>query len=189
MNFLRHLRSPLLAALVLALAACAPTRETSAPPTPHSVPLVAARGGGFSYRIPPGWFDASADSQARGHAALLIRNDYGATISVDEVHLDEAARSEINENGLLPVARLLLSLSSWDHDAILTMAPHSVDVDGRQACRYGLASGNGEDTVEVTLVESTEKLFAVRVLVSGKKGGGKVSLRTIQEDFLGTVRW
>ncbi len=177
----------LLAGIALFLAGCAPTREASAPG--RSASSVLSRDGGFSYRIPPGWFDASADSQARGHTTLLIRNDYAATIAVDEVRLDGAARSELRQNGLIPVAQLLLSLSSWDRDAILTMAPRLVSLDDRQACRYGLASPNGEDVVEVTLVESGDRLYTVRVLVSGKRGGAEEVLRTVQEEFLGTVRW
>ncbi len=177
----------LFAGMLLAQSGCAPTHETASPSAPSSA--IASRDGGFSYQIPRGWFDASADSQAQDHAALLIRNDYGATIAVDEVHLDDAARSELQRNGLVPVARLLVSLSSWDRDAILTMAPRLINLGDTQACRYGLASGNGEDAVEVTLVNSGEKLYAVRVLVSGKSRQGRELLRSVQEAFLGAVRW
>ncbi len=177
----------LLAGIALSLTGCAPTREASAPA--HPSPFILSRDGGFSYRIPSGWFDASADSQARGHTTLLIRNDYAATIAIDEVRLDDAARSELRQNGLIPVAQLLLSLSSWERAAILTMAPRLITLEDRQACRYGLASPEGEDVVEVTLVESGERLYTVRVLVSGKRGGAEEALRTVQEEFLGTVRW
>lgn len=177
----------LLAAAFLSLAGCAPTRETTEPAPPSA--YVVARDGGFSYRVPRGWFDASADSQARGHAALLVRNDYGATIAVDEVLLDDAAHSELRRNGLVPVARLLVSLSSWDGDAILTVAPHAITLAGREACRYALASGNGEDAIEVTLVESGERLYTVRVLVSGTGEGREISLRAAQKEFLETARW
>ncbi len=189
MKFPCHIQplSLLLAAASLSLAGCAPMREAAAPA--RSPSYVVARDGGFSYRIPTGWFDVSADSQAHGHAALLIRNDYEATIAVDEVRLDAAARSELRRNGLVPVARLLLSLSSWDHSAILTMAPRMITVGDREGCRYGLASGNDDDTVEVTLVESGERLYTVRVLVSGSKDRAGESLRAVQEEFLGTLRW
>ncbi len=178
---------PLLAAAFLSLAGCAPTRETTAPAPPS--PYIVARDGGFSYRVPQGWFDASADSQARGHAALLVRNDYRATIAVDEVLLDDAARSELRRGGLVPVARLLVSLSSWDGDAVLTVAPHAITLAGRDACRYALASGNGEDAIEVTLVENGKRLYTVRVLASGTGEGKETSLRAAQKEFLETIRW
>ncbi len=177
----------LLAAVILSLAGCAPTRQATGP-APSSA-YVVARNGGFSYRVPRGWFDASADSQARGHAALLVRNDYRATIAVDEVHLDAAAHSELRDGGLVPVARLLVSLSSWDGDAILTVPPHLITLADREACRYTLASGSGEDAIEVTLVESGERLFTVRVLVSGTGEGRETSLRAAEKEFLETVRW
>lgn len=184
-----HIRflSPLLAAAALLLAGCAPTREASAPV--RSPSYAVARDGGFAYRIPPGWFDASADSQAQGHAALLIRNDYRATIAVDEVHLDDAARSELRRNGLVVVARLLLSLSSWDHNALLTMTPRMITLGDREVCRYGLESANDSDMVEVTLVESGERLYAVRVLVSGAMDRSGEPLRAVQDEFLRTLRW
>lgn len=188
MGFPGHIRVvPLLAGAVVALAGCAPTRETAAPASPSA--YIISRDGGFSYRVPSGWFDVSADSQAQGHAALLIRNDYRATIAVDEVRLDDAARSELRQNGLIPVARLLVSLSSWGHDAVLTAAPHLIVLGGREVCRYALASGDEEDGVEVTLVESRERLYAVRILVSGREGRRNGSPRAVGEDFLETVRW
>ncbi len=178
---------PLLAAVILSLAGCAPTREAAAPAPPS--PYVIARDGGFSYRVPRGWFDASADSQAQGHAALLVRNDYRATIAVDEVNLDPAAHTELRRGGLLPVARLLVSLSSCDRDAILTAAPHAITLAGKEACRYTLASGDGEDATEVTLVESGDRLYTVRVLVSGTEERREASLRSARREFLETARW
>jgi hypothetical protein len=177
--------SSLLASAILSLAGCGPARDATAPSPPFA--YVVARDGGFSYRVPRGWFDASADSQARDHVALLVRNDYRASIAVDQVHLDDAARSELRRGGLVPVARLLVSLSSWDGDALLTVAPHAIALAGKEACRYALASGNGEDAIEVTLVENRERLYAVRVLVSGR--GKEESLHAAQEEFLETVRW
>jgi hypothetical protein len=120
---------------------------------------------------------------------LLIRNDYGATIAVDELRLDDAARSELRRNGLLPAAQLLLSLTSWEQHAVLTTVPHMVDLGDRQGCRYSMVSGNAEDTLDVTVVETRGRLFAVNVLVSGKRAAGKGDLRLVRESFLGTVRW
>jgi hypothetical protein len=120
---------------------------------------------------------------------LLVRNDYGATIAVDEVRLDDAARSELRRNGILPAAQLLLSLTSWEHHAVLTTAPHIVDLRDRQGCRYSMVSGNAEDTLDVTVVETKGRLFAVNVLVSGRGATEEGSLRLVRESFLGTVRW
>jgi hypothetical protein len=118
---------------------------------------------------------------------LLIRNDYGATIAVDELRLDEAARSELRQNGLLPAAQLLLSLTLWEQHAVLSTAPHIVDLGDRQGCRYTMVSGNERDMLDVTVVEAGGRLFAVTVLVSGKRMAGDV--QSVREVFLGAVRW
>jgi hypothetical protein len=165
------------------LAGCAGGPDTALP----SSPVIPARNGAFTYRIPPGWFDASADSQAQGHIVLLIRNDYGATIAVDEVQLDEAARGEIRREGLLPAAQLLLSLTSWEQHAVLTDAPHMVSLGDRAGCRYGMVTGDAGDALDVTVVETQGRVFAVTVLLAGKRSAGEVPV--VRESFLGAVRW
>ncbi len=167
------------------LAGCAGGREAA--PSSVSSPLMTARDGAFAYRIPLGWFDASADSQAQGHIVLLIRNDYGATIAVDEVQVDDAARGEIRRNGLLPAAQLLLSLTSWEQRAVLADAPHMVALGDREGCRYSMVSGDAGDTVEVTVVEARGRVFAVTVLLTEKQRTGGV--QAVRENFLETVRW
>jgi hypothetical protein len=179
--------SLLCAALLLHTQGCGPSREASAPTL--SASYITSKDSGFSYRIPSGWFDASADSQARGHAALLVRNDYRATIAIDEVRLDAAARLELRRNGLVLVAQLLLSLTSWEQNAVLAIAPHLLRVGDRNACRYRTISGNGGDMADVTLVEGREKLYTVRILMSGKSAQDEKALQLVQEHFLGTVRW
>jgi len=169
------------------LSGCGTGREAA--PFPSSSSYITAHDGGFSYLVPQGWFDASVDSQARGHALLLIRNDYGATIAVDEVRLNEAARSELRQHGLLSAAQLLLSLTSWEQHAVLTTAPRIVDLGDRQGCRYSMVSGNAEDTLDVTVVETGGRLFAVNVLVSGKGAAGRGDVESVREMFLGAVRW
>ena len=166
---------------------CGPAREVSAPTL--SASYVTSKDGGFSYRLPTGWFDASADSQARGHAALLIRNDYRATIAIDEVRLDDAAKLELRRNGLVPVAQLLLSLTSWEQNAVLAIPPQLLQVGNRSACRYRTISGSGGDMADVTLVEGREKLYTIRILISGKSAQDEEALQLVQEAFLGTVRW
>jgi hypothetical protein len=180
--------APLLwAALLLYTQGCAPTREANGPTLSPSYRT--SKDGGFSYRLPSGWFDASADSQARGHSALLIRNDYRATIAIDEVRLDDAARSEMRRNGLLPVAQLLLSLTSWEQHAVLAIAPHLIRLGDRPACRYRTVSGSTGDMADVTVVEGRAKLYTIRILISGKSADDENALQLVQESFLGSVRW
>ena len=148
-----------------------------------------SRDGGLQYRLPAGWFDASADSQAVGHAVLLIRNDYGATIAIDEVYLDASARGQLHQGGLVQIAQLMMSLSSWDHGSVLTDPPRAITLNGQDLCRYRMVATTSQDSLQVTLLDTGEKVYAVSVLLSGKGVGRDGVFGVLQDSFVGSLRW
>ena len=84
----------LLLCSALLLSGCAGSSRV-APGILHH-PYATSRDGGLRYRLPAGWFDVTADPQSAGHALLLIRNDYRATIVVDESRQEELGPPELN---------------------------------------------------------------------------------------------
>lgn len=148
-----------------------------------------SRDGGLQYRLPSGWFDASADSQAVGHAVLLIRNDYGATIAVDEVYLDANARGQLQQGGLMQIAQLMMSLTSWDNGTILTDPPRALTLNGQKFCRYRMAAAASQDSLQVTLLDTGKKVYAVSVLLSGKGAGRDGVFDVLQDSFVSSLRW
>jgi hypothetical protein len=148
-----------------------------------------SRDGRLQYRVPVGWFDATADSQAVGHAVWLMRSDYGATIAVDEVLLDAAARDAVRAEGLLELASLVVSLSAGDRGAVLIAPPVETTLDSRTVCQYTMMVSETRDTLRVTLVDTGTRTYAVTALRSEKRGGQDVSLPLVAERFVGALRW
>jgi hypothetical protein len=136
-----------------------------------------------------GWFDATADSQSAGHAVLIIRNDYGATIAVDEVHLDAAARDHLRQGSLLEAAQVLMSLSTWDRGTVLVQGPRLLTLAGKEVCRYAMAATVARDRIEVTLFDTGGKIYSVNVLLSGKAENREGIFDQLQDDFVGSLRW
>ena len=151
-------------------------------------PYATSRDGGLRYRLPAGWFDVTADPQSAGHALLLIRNDYQATIVVDEVRLDAAARASLQKNGLMGLAPLLASLGAWEKGRVLVEAPRLLDLNGAEYCRYALTGNGAGERVEVTLVNAAGRVYAVSVLLSDASGRNGV-FGELQEGFIGSLRW
>lgn len=142
------------------------------------------------YRIPVGWFDATADSQATGHAAWLLKNDYAASITVDEVHLEEHARSSIKENDLLQLGRLLLPLMERERAALVLQPPQLFTLEGREYCCYEVVNSADRDTISVVLLDTGERMYAVTLFFSGSKRGWAWSDMTMLRDaFLTTLQW
>jgi hypothetical protein len=170
--------------LALLLAGCTTSRFSTSLLHP---PYTTSPDGLLHYRLPLGWFDASSDSQATGHAVLLIRNDYGATIAVDEVYLDSAARILLHREGLFQAAQLMLSLTSWERGTVLTIPPHRIWLNGLECYRYTMEVTATHDTLDVTLLNAGEKVYAVSGLLSPRGTGG--FFERLQDSFITTLRW
>jgi len=120
---------------------------------------------------------------------LLIRNDYGATIAVDEVYLDANARGQLQQGGLMQIAQLMMSLTSWDNGTILTDPPRALTLNGQKFCRYRMAAAASQDSLQVTLLDTGKKVYAVSVLLSGKGAGRDGVFDVLQDSFVSSLRW
>jgi hypothetical protein len=173
--------------LVSLFSGCASTSRI--PRAVLNAPYCVSRDGGLQYRLPVGWFDASADSQAVGHAIWLMRADYGATIVVDQVSLDRGARADIAGERLLQLAQLLISLTAGDRGAVLIEAPVLIPLNGTMTCRYALLASEGRDTLQVTLLDTGTRVYTLTALRSGKEREGGTNLAVVMEKFIAALRW
>jgi hypothetical protein len=180
------MRRPLPWILLLLLAGCAGSSRVDQ--TPLDPSYATARDGRLRYRCPAGWFDATFDPQAAGHALLLVRKDYHATIAVDEVQLDSVARQELRSRGVAGLAPLLASLNGWEHGRSLVEAPREVDGGRGTWWRYALEKNGSAERLEVTLVDAGGRLYAVSVLRSDGNGGNDL-FGPLQDGFIGALRW
>jgi hypothetical protein len=178
----------LLSALPLLLTSGCGGGPPAATPLLHS-PYLVSRDGNLRYRLPAGWFDATADSQASTRTVWLVRSDYAGTLTVREVHVDVAARKEITKQGLLHIARLTAGLQTGSAPGAFAREPETVRVNGRDGCVYEV-DGVAGDRVRTILMDTGEHLYAITALVNGGAAGGAIGdVYAVQQAFVNALRW
>jgi hypothetical protein len=149
-----------------------------------------SRDGDLRYRLPVGWFDASTDSQAIQHAVWALRNDYGASITVEEINLDASARRELGEKKLLQLAQLTMPLLANDRSAAVQEAPVLFSVRGKEYCVFELVTFPSDDTLRVVVFDTGRRTYTATFYAKGEgtRTGGE-ELRSVQDAFLRSLRW
>ncbi len=149
-----------------------------------------SRDGSFRYRVPVGWVDATADSQAAGHVVWLLRNDYGATIAVSEVHLDADARATMKTEGILQLARMSMVLAAGGTSYTVNQEPEQTQINGRSACMFAITTSASNDRLRGILVESGGRVYMITALVPGEtQRGVQNDVFTVQDAFAAGIRW
>lgn len=181
-------KSALLLALLLAALLWPGCGAPPLSPSRLTASYAIARDGYLHYRVPVGWFDVTADSQAHGNAIWLLRSDYAATITVNEIKIDASARREIARSGLSTLARLTMFLPTRDKGALLQRPPQEFEMQGRRCCSYELLLPSNGDLLRTILLDVGEKVYAVAALRgSGVKDGTDVE--AVQMSFVEGLKW
>jgi len=182
------LRSALFLIALVAWVGCSGTSDTSRDSSAREVHR--SRDGRLQYATPPGWFDATADSQSAGHAVWIIRNDYGATLTIDEVRFDAAARAAVQQGGLEPLAQLLMTLPSGDRPVRTLSGPETFERNGKVYCGYEVEAYQTRDLLRVILFRANERVYSSTLVVpAAAREGGADQLIEAQHAFLGSVTW
>ena len=179
-ELVRHL------ALALMLAGCSSAPETVR--VQFHGDYHRSRDGTLGYRLPAGWFDVTADSQATGRAIWLVLNDYGASITVEEVYLMARAEGELGEEPLLHLAQLTLPLVAGARSAGVLQQPKRFRLNGREYCAYELVSREGSEHLRVVLFRARHRVYAVTFYGDGTEASA-VALGALEEPFLRMLRW
>jgi hypothetical protein len=173
---------------VIVLAACGGPSEVAR--VPMQPAYHTSRDGDLHYRLPVGWFDATSDSQATRHAIWVLRNDYGASITVEGINLDASAGQELGEKKLLQLAQLTMPLLANDRSAAVQEAPALFSVRGREYCAFELVTFPSDDTLRVVLFDTGRRTYTATFYTKAVVGGtNSEELRAVQEGFLGSLRW
>ncbi len=170
--------------LLVLLSGCA-----GGPVTTLHAPYFPSRDGVLRYRLPAGWFDATNDSQSTGNAVWLLRNDYGATISVSEVSIDEQGKKELERSGLLGLAQLTLALATNGRSAVVEEPPRLFRLNDREFCSYEFSIPSSGDALRVVLLNTGARVYGVTALASGEKHVTAKDVFAAQEEFVGGLRW
>jgi hypothetical protein len=161
-SIFRALRSLLCAALLAAAWSCAP-RASYRADYPLTGQEFESRDSNFRGRVPSGWMLATGrenDSLAPSLAALLIKEDYSATLSFREIRLDGMTLSLVRKEGLPALARATQSFHGAVNPApeIEAYELHGLKVCGyetggvlkERVCVFGARGGWYECTVKAT---------------------------------------
>lgn len=180
------LRSALFLIALVSWAGCSGSPEASRDTAQREVHR--SRDGRLQYVTPAGWFDATADSQAAGHVVWIIRNDYGATLTIDELKLDAAARAVIRQGELEPLARLLMTLPSGDRPVRTLSGPETFESGGKVYCRYEVEVYETRDILRVVLFQVEERIYSSTLIIPAPAQERDVdALTQAQTAFLGSV--
>ena len=152
-------------------------------------PYFPSRDGALRYRLPAGWFDATNDSQAVGNSIWLLREDYGATISVSEVHMDDDARRELNGGGLLGVARLSMGLAAGGKAVVVQKAPQLFTMNGNDYVSYEYLVPASGDEIRVVVLSANGRFFMVTALSTRDKRSGGNDVFAVEQEFVAMLRW
>jgi hypothetical protein len=56
-------------------------------------------------------------------------------------------------------------------------------------CRYSMVVSETKDTLQVTVVDTGDRVYTITALNTGKGEDGGVSLVSLTEGFVATLRW
>ena len=91
----------------------------------------------FTGRVPQGWFYASEDTLAPSLAAWVVRQDFGASLAVKELHLDPVAEKRIQKEGLTLLASISAAFQTSDKkNADVDVPPKEFTIKNRKYCGY-----------------------------------------------------
>jgi|WetSurMetagenome_2_1015567.scaffolds.fasta_scaffold05093_6 hypothetical protein len=189
MPSLRNLRRPLLLLPVLGLlAGCAAgpysSDVTMGADVRHSSRIP------FTYRVPEGWFDASTREDSTRNLIWLVRGDYGATMAVCEVVLDDEARRQLAGDGERVIAELSLGLAAGNPSTLVLTPLERVAVPQGEGYAFEQVNTETEDTTRVVVFRADGRAFEVQALVVGKgRQAGRESVFSAQRRFVEALRW
>lgn len=153
-------------------------------------PYATSRDGVLQYRLPVGWYDATADSQSTGQTIWLLRSDYSSTIAVLELHVDADAREDLHVAGIEHLARLTMALAAGGKPYVLQRQAEDLSVNGAPGCRYELAMPPGDDVLRVIVFDTGMRVYMVTALVPGDaKRGLREEVFPVQDAFVSSLRW
>ena len=130
------MKHPLVLVLLsLFLASCAGTLPYP-PDYPLSSEMFRSRDGSLSGRVPQGWVFSSEDTLAPALVAWLVKEDFSASLSLEEIHLDRLSAERVDSEGLELLARMSLQFQQGPAAAQFTEPPVEFKLGGTRFCGY-----------------------------------------------------
>ena len=147
-----------------------------------------SRDGVLKGQIPQGWVSASEDTLAPALMAWLIKEDFSATLAVEELRLDARSRRRVEEEGLKLLAHLSLSFPqrTLSQPKVLD-PPKEFNMRGKQVCSYEVESGG--ERRRVVVFSAKGRFYECKAIaVKGKTSPQEVvRLYTAQQTLLSSL--
>jgi hypothetical protein len=126
---------------------------------PLTADLFHSRDGTLSGKIPQGWFSSSDDTLAPSLLVWITKEDFSATLTVKELHLDRLSTKKVEDSGL----KLLAYLSAGLQDEVrlssdMAIEPKEFEIHGRKFCSYELRTTNNA-TKRIVVFEAHGKFY------------------------------
>lgn len=134
--------------LSLLIASCAGTLPY-ATDYPLTTEAFLSRDGILGGRLPRGWVYSSEDTLAPALLAWLVKEDFSAALTLQELHLDGLSSRQVESEGLELLARMSLQLQPDPTAVRLTLPPKEFKMTGRKFCGYEVISGGQRKRVIV----------------------------------------
>ena len=139
----------------------------------------------FQYRLPKGWIDASNGEEAAKHALWLVRGDYAATMTIDQVSLDEDSRNLLLQRGIEPMAGLVQGLHQKPGFRGMNVA-ENLQVGGMDCVAFQQENAATGEICRTIVFADQGRLFETNAFAP--KGGG-TEIFSVQERVLETLKW
>jgi hypothetical protein len=170
-------------AVVLASCAASVPYSTDYPLTPA---IFHSRDSAFSGRIPAGWFSSTEDTLAPALTAWLIKEDYGATLTIRELHLDRLSETRVKGDGLTLLANLNAAFEG--HTGKMREAKEYA-IEGKKFCGYEFGASEAPGRAVVFIAgKKYYSCTAQRVKGTWSKADYNLLFST-QESLLRSLTW
>lgn len=121
---------------------------------------------------------------------LVVRDDYAASLSIQEFRLDHVARARLRREGVAILAAMSQELALSGGNARLLARVSKRTTQGREFFSFEHVEVETGDTVIVAVMETQQSAVEVRGRISGKTGKAtRVEVLAVQDAFISKLRW
>jgi hypothetical protein len=141
----------------------------------------------FDGRIPQGWFCSSEDSLAPALIVWLLKEDYSASINIQELRLDQLTAKRVEKEGIKLLAELSLATRQDSVKEKFTDSLKEFKIRGKEFCSYEIKE-NGNRTRVVVFSAKGKFYECVALTLKGTWQLQEISrLFTIQQSILASL--
>ena len=129
-------------------------------------------------RVPQGWFDATDPELTPHLSAWLLRDDYGAALTFQEITVDHTTARHIASKGLKLLAELSFRLKQAEYPTVqIVSAPSIFSIEGMDFCRYNYNSQRGSPPTGVVVFRIRGHFFESTIATTR----GELSAEELQQ--------